>query len=534
LNKVVSKSSMHFLSQKKGRAWLLVTWVLVVSIASLVGTHLLLEWLANRQWSYAQQVIRDKGLVLDWRELLPPRLAEDVNYAAIDPLWGINFSEASEEQNERVLANRQLLRQAQKGLETAYLSTSSVALGRLPEWSQISTSLVKSKLLEKSPPVGGEAVAIHQALDQKIPILRQIAIASFAYSEAEFMPSWLGQDLSKILHENKIPLSSTLNLVCKGLLLQGIAAVESGDYVLALADARAIILLSKAMMREPSSLGRLVAMVYLRQTNEILWNLCRHRSLSDEQWTDFGRLLSSIDHEHDYLRQHNLEMAGNLELIGHLAEHRSKCAAFFDAPLIESFVRPEMAPLLPDWFFTLNRARVAGFEMEHVFHPFQENGWAGVSAQREMLIKDLHLAEAEWKHMDLVFSRLLMTTIYSSLNQALQYESVWRQGIVAGALERYYLKHQNYPDKLQQLLPDFLNSVPLDPMDHQPVRYTLTDSGRYKLWCVGVDGRDDGGKVNPGNKSNPDGSLNRPTYLGDWVWQYEPVPLATESDSEGK
>jgi hypothetical protein len=45
--------------------------------------------------------------------------------------------------------------------------------------------------------------------------------------------------------------------------------------------------------------------------------------------------------------------------------------------------------------------------------------------------------------------------------------------------------------------------------------------GRFVLWSVGLDGKDDAGKVTVDEKSSA--KLNKPEYLGDWTWQYEPV-----------
>ena len=54
------------------------------------------------------------------------------------------------------------------------------------------------------------------------------------------------------------------------------------------------------------------------------------------------------------------------------------------------------------------------------------------------------------------------------------------------------------------------------------MHYQLTQSGRYKLWSQGVDGRDDQGKVTPGEDRYATNHLAKPGYQGDWTWQYEP------------
>ncbi len=77
---------------------------------------------------------------------------------------------------------------------------------------------------------------------------------------------------------------------------------------------------------------------------------------------------------------------------------------------------------------------------------------------------------------------------------------------VALAVERYRLAHANAaPDSLSQLVPDWLERVPLDPYDGQPVRYIKASPRDYIVYSVGRDRVDNGGKVSPGASGNDDG-----------------------------
>lgn len=69
-----------------------------------------------------------------------------------------------------------------------------------------------------------------------------------------------------------------------------------------------------------------------------------------------------------------------------------------------------------------------------------------------------------------------------------------RMAGLACALERYRIAKGMYPEKLDALLPDFLQKLPHDACDGQPFRYRLNDEG-YLLYSIGVDRVDDGGKV---------------------------------------
>jgi len=60
------------------------------------------------------------------------------------------------------------------------------------------------------------------------------------------------------------------------------------------------------------------------------------------------------------------------------------------------------------------------------------------------------------------------------------------------AVERYRLARNALPDALDALVPDFIEAVPEDPFDDQPLRYRLAQPG-YVVYSVSHDGADDGG-----------------------------------------
>jgi hypothetical protein len=73
--------------------------------------------------------------------------------------------------------------------------------------------------------------------------------------------------------------------------------------------------------------------------------------------------------------------------------------------------------------------------------------------------------------------------------------------IAAIALERYRGRHGGYPKALQELVPELLQTPPVDFMDGKPLRYQLTDDGHFVLYSVGLDCVDDGGNLRrPGRR----------------------------------
>ncbi len=85
---------------------------------------------------------------------------------------------------------------------------------------------------------------------------------------------------------------------------------------------------------------------------------------------------------------------------------------------------------------------------------------------------------------------------------------------VACALERYRLAERTYPEQLASLAPRFMVAVPHDIINGQPLKYRRTASGKFVLYSVGWNEKDDGGVTALGK----DGHLDR--NHGDWALEY--------------
>jgi hypothetical protein len=88
------------------------------------------------------------------------------------------------------------------------------------------------------------------------------------------------------------------------------------------------------------------------------------------------------------------------------------------------------------------------------------------------------------------------------------------------ALQAYYAENGEYPQKLNDLTPKYLKSIPKDDFGrNQPFGYRLAGK-KYVLWSIGPDGKDD--KGSPILSTKPKRMANELVYadrdsLGDWV-----------------
>ncbi len=71
------------------------------------------------------------------------------------------------------------------------------------------------------------------------------------------------------------------------------------------------------------------------------------------------------------------------------------------------------------------------------------------------------------------------------------------------AVERFRLDRGRLPGQLQELTPQFLEAIPMDPFDGAPLRYRRLDRG-YVIYSVGADGHDDRGREPPEHRKLSD------------------------------
>ena len=121
-----------------------------------------------------------------------------------------------------------------------------------------------------------------------------------------------------------------------------------------------------------------------------------------------------------------------------------------------------------------------------------------------------------------------------------------RMAGVALAIQLYERQHDRRPDRLDQLIPDFLTAIPVDPFsaDGRPIKYSR-DGGRDRVYSVGSNGVDDGGssyiiKFDRGGSVFPDlvfyldGLLaNENRFVGDWG-VYKTLDDHQDSEDEGE
>lgn len=89
-------------------------------------------------------------------------------------------------------------------------------------------------------------------------------------------------------------------------------------------------------------------------------------------------------------------------------------------------------------------------------------------------------------------SRMTMSGTPRLVEIDLKYATNLRVAQIAIAAERWRVAHGQLPEKLDQLIPQYIQKIPIDPFDGNRLRYKKTSEG-FIVYSIGIDKIDDGG-----------------------------------------
>lgn len=106
------------------------------------------------------------------------------------------------------------------------------------------------------------------------------------------------------------------------------------------------------------------------------------------------------------------------------------------------------------------------------------------------------------------------------------------------ALERFHAARGGYPEKLEMLVPDFFNQVPVDPWTGRPFTYRrFTPAERsvnrgYMLYCAGKDGKDNGGIEPDRSKGKTQSSVGVDLIINNALYDLIAKPTSSPNQPE--
>lgn len=503
---------------------LLCFFITLVTLVVLL--YVWTNWSGRRRWAATKAMLEREGESLDFRKLLPETPPAAQNLLAIEALDGITETVDHDEAKGAPGAKRKAL--AAMKLNTMAPASIGVEKGQATDMQSWATYLRESKFLDLPTESAAPGKEVLAALDAKFPVLKQLADLAPQRSQAIFTPGLRERELPEMLFSLSFRHYAGAQNLTRLLCLRARAALDARQGAQALRSLLAAEKIAHACEAEPLLIGFLVGLSMETAVNEVVWVALLEKVFTDTELQELQSMISAHDIAKVCLQAFRGELAcavSSIDYMQDVAAGKKQSGPRF----IEVFGSEEGSPSLrmlnavPGGFFYHSMSVLAEMEWRHVISPLRQGGVTAAVKAAEKVRTEFKARENFWLHPDYIMASMAVPAVTPVNASAALVQARERQALTAIALERFFLKHAKYPATLQELVPEFAPAVPLDPWDGKKVRYRTTAAGRYTLWCMGLDGKDDGGQVNKNGVA-----MRSALYLGDWTWQYEPVETGSK------
>lgn len=317
-----------------------------------------------------------------------------------------------------------------------------------------------------------------------------------------------------------LPHLSRQKTAAVALSADALLAAREGDREGALANFEALQALEQALAREPLLISQLVRMACAAISWIRVWDVVQRDDWAEADLAELQAALPSADYLPALLRglqgeavlwEQTLRTMQAEALFGFGGLNWPDTdltlpASVEDVPgfaenLFVGFMKGVMAGVVfPLWRFAWQDQCIAFHRrtMDDLIRRGEEAATGGLRLLDNEPPKGLERASG-YDRLRYFPSLMVFPGLEKSLTKALRLETERALVETGIALRRHQLRHGRLPERLEELLPDFLAARPKDGMDSQPLRYRLNADGTYTLWSVGEDLEDHGGDSTPNN-----------------------------------
>jgi hypothetical protein len=476
---------------------------LVVLITLLAFIVVFENWRGRRAWTNYRAELEAKGEVLDWRQIVPQDIPDEQNFAMTPLLAPLSDYELDSSTGEPAFADLD----AKEKLDSMF-----GWIQQLPgrgNWRKVETnnwSEIRDELRSRT----NSEIPEIQALLKREP--------GPAHEDVLFLLSFAKNEMDEIRAAAERPYSSfntayedgfsvilpqlkSVRVLSRGFTLKPQAELAAGNSDVALADWRSSVDLRRLLDGDIMLLSLLVQIAMVDTTFQVVWEGLVSHSWSDAQLVEIQNTLEGLNMVAEGLRAYRGERAFSLVTLDY--QFRADGPGSMKPRGLRSF--------LVQSILSQNKIGFCRLHQDYIFpllDPEARLAKVGGVKANELKVEEEFGGFNPYR----MLAKMLFPAISSSIYRIANAQTAIHLATVACALERYRLSENRHPDNLDVLVPRFLKSIPLD-LDEQPLRYSVQPDGSFVLYSIGVDLKDDNGRI-----GKEDGTFT--TEEGDWVWKY--------------
>lgn len=502
------------------RRWFRVSAWFLISILALVALlWLSVNWGGASALRATEAKFKAAGESTDLIEALPDPVPDERNFCAIPILKDIALVvDGDRAKGEPALKRKRLKdlafwredRSRPLGKRQPQLPgvERTGALCDLTPWRDLLTRLRPEVSLSENP-----ARTVLDCLSVQDATVAELA-AGLDRPEAQWTPALKTRVAGKGPLQDSVSHLLAVKSAAGALALRSTAAARCGEVGKAHESIRILIRIGEASAEE-NLIGMLVACANRQNLAFTVCELCDARAGTVE---DFERLeveLSNLDLRAVTLEAWRAEVATMM-----LAWQQLKRGEMPWTEDTNSAASAKMR-LMPDGFFDGSAANFGEVVLDRVILPLRDQGWSAALAATEQYRNQAgHSNALSRMCRDLnPLTEMGNTTLLTlrMLDKAAYAQCLIDQAVIACVLEQHRIKNGGYPETLAGVTLSSGKPLPVDLVSGKPMGYQKTPDGKYKLWGVGLDRKDDGGERIEA-RVGPTGEGAK----GDWVWTFSP------------
>lgn len=505
-----------------------LVWTAVTLVTLYVLLCASLNWSWGRRWTETAAMLEAGGETLDFRATMNDPVSEGENFCAIPLLKDIalvvdNDSSKGEPAEKRKRLEALRLPEGESGNDRPKFN--SQAAGKTTDLKGWAEWLRKEGSLPAPADSGNAARDVLTALAKHDKVVEELAVG-LNRTRAQWTPEWKTRELPENLFAIMLPHYQGVRKLNRTLALRGIAAARAGEVVKAHEASQIMARLTQANMNDPFLIGLLVAASDADLLCSNVWEICDAQAGSTEDFVRLEATLARLDFRRSTLRSFRAEMAAAVNTLQTARRNPSAIPGLLqvinnDGKSSGSMLGNTAASAIPLGFFDGSAAALAEAEFKFLIMPLRDQGWqearkASLQWEKEMLEIKANI----WTRPSYIMVSLIAPAMNRIVNSAAYTQVRVDQAVIACALERYRMANGGYPDSLAAVSLANGKPLPIDVMNNKPMGYRKTPDGRYALWSVGFDEKDDGGKRTLNGTKPEVTKFSDSKYLGDWVWDF--------------
>jgi hypothetical protein len=491
-------------------------FVLVCLITFILLGYAEEDWRGKRAWAKHRRQWEAEGEKFSVAELIPAPVPDDKNFALmplLKPALEIMRQSAAASRDTNALARLERTSAELSGGpgKRDHLELGSVEKGTFAELTSWAEFYRGNTNYPQAGPNASPAEVVLVALGRTDPEMKQLREAGVARPYCRFPIGYTNEPSWAIL----LPHLSHIKRLAILAHVHAVAELETGRVPEAFEDLKLAFRLSDCVHDEPFAIDHLVRISTLNIALQVVREGIFRHGWTDGQLAEIQTYLGSLDLLAEYKQVMRGERGFTIEGVDYL---RRNGVRNVDQYLLSNSDRSYLGNPMPAGWFYQNMLMISRIHQNLIFPSVNEQAhrvFPDIADQEEKAVARLRAAPYT------ILARLLLPGLQKVVVKSARAQANVDAARVACALERYRLSRGDLPAPLHALTPAYLDHIPVDVIDGQPLRYRPQSNGNYVLYSVGWNRTDDGGQIAWPSQEESKNRIDE--TRGDWVWANFPL-----------